>query len=51
MKWMEFNKLMIVEDSQMNQNESGNQAPSPSSSLPTSRTTYPGMNDDRMKHT
>jgi hypothetical protein len=48
---MEFDEMMIAKDLETNQNESVNQAPSPSSSLPTSRTTYPGMNDDRMKHT
>jgi len=41
MQWMKFNELMIAEDSKMNQNESGNQAPSPSSSFPPSQTTYP----------
>jgi hypothetical protein len=38
---MEFDELMIAEDSETNENESGNQAPLPSSSLPPSQTTYP----------
>ena len=40
MKQIELAEYM-VEDSEMNQNESVNQAPPPSSSLPTSQTTTP----------
>jgi len=41
MYMIEFDELMIKEDSETNANENGNQAPSPSSSLPLSRITYP----------
>jgi hypothetical protein len=37
---MEFDEFMMKEDSEKNKNESGNQSPSPCSSLPPSQTTY-----------
>jgi len=40
MKKIDFDEL-IAEESKTNQSESGNQAPSPSSSLSPSQTTYP----------
>ena len=45
MKQREFDEL-IAEDSETNQNESGNQALSSSSSLPPSQTTNPIQGDE-----
>jgi hypothetical protein len=44
---MEFDELTIAEDYETNQNESGNQAPSPSSSLLLLQMTYPRERNER----